>query len=326
MKTPLMFSPFFQRPAYRHLTHELTNISEFRNRNQLLLRQGKYNLVTLWRHRKLQQHTGLLRDYVDYLSCRRAFGYSISLRQRMKLRSYTLFSTPFCWFQAMYGLRLFRYKQLSAQPDSKADWRHQQLNKMSKLTNQFIHQVQKAKSIIVVGNAAYSYHTDSAEFIDSHDLVFRFNHCFAQTHEPGVTGQKLSYWVIAPDCQTSLRLQPEHGCLLSGPEALGWIKTTQRVQQLVGSSDLLHIPLQIWRNLVHQLGAPPSSGLLILYWLFTLVEHEGVIHRIGFSTPEHCDQARYHHILQEHQGSTRHHWNMEWKLLEKWFQRQLKSE
>lgn len=326
MKRLSMSSPFFHRPEYSHLTRELSNISEFRRKNQLLLRQAKYNLVTLWRHRMLQQHTGQLRDYVDYLSCRRAFGYGVSSRQRMKLHSYTLLPAPFCWFQAMFGLRLFRYHQLKDQPGSKADWRHQQLAKTEDLTHKFIHQVQKAKSIIVVGNAAYPYHADSAEFIDSHDLVFRFNHCFAHSQEPGITGQKISYWVIAPDCQTSLRLQPEHGCLLSGPEALDWVKTTQRIQKLVGPSDLLHIPLQIWRDLVHQLGAPPSSGLLILYWLFTLVPHDGVIRRIGFSAPEQLDTERYHHILPQHQGSTRHEWNMERKLLEKWFQRQLKSE
>ncbi|MBY0419395.1 MAG: glycosyltransferase family 29 protein, partial [Pararheinheimera sp.] len=184
----------------------------------------------------------------------------------------------------------------------------------------------QAKSMMVVGNGASLKNLAAGDFIDSHELVFRFNHCFDLPTDQQATGQKLSYWVIAPDCQTPLRLTPEYNCVLSGPEALSWIKNPESLQKLVGHKPLLQIPLQIWRELVLQLGAPPSSGLLILHWLFTLVTNKSVIHRIGFSTPEQFDPAHYHHVLPAHKGSARHHWNMEWTLLEKWFQSQLKSE
>ena len=321
-----MFSPFRQKPEYQALRIELRNRRTFRSKNRQLLRQGCYNLTTVWRHRLLYLHTGQLRDYVDYLSCRRAFGYPVTPRQHNKLMRYTLLPFPFRWLQAMYGIRAFRYQHLANLSDGSPDWRRRQQLNMQELSNTFIQRVQRAKSIIVVGNSASLNSSNSGSFIDSHEVVFRCNHCFAQPIAEQTTGKKISYWVIAPDCQTPLRLTPEQCCVLSGPEILGWIKSTKALQHLTGQNSTVQIPLAIWRELVIQLGAPPSSGLLILHWLFTLVTDKSVIQRIGFSAPEQFDQEHYHSILPAHKGSARHHWNMEWKLQETWFQSQLRLE
>jgi hypothetical protein len=83
------------------------------------------------------------------------------------------------------------------------------------------------------------------------------------------------------------------------------------------------MPLPIWRDLVHVLKAPPSAGLLVLAWLYSLANcnWQGVAFA-GIGTGLAKGQ-RYHASLARHVASDRHAWEKEVRLVAAWEQQGL---
>jgi hypothetical protein len=79
-------------------------------------------------------------------------------------------------------------------------------------------------------------------------------------------------------------------------------------------SPLLSVPLSVWQELVAQLQAPPSAGLLTLLWLRHLAGTWHGIKATGFGYRE----GIYHAHLPNHQPSRRHRWKQEIDVLSQW--------
>jgi hypothetical protein len=82
------------------------------------------------------------------------------------------------------------------------------------------------------------------------------------------------------------------------------------------------VPLEHWRELVKQLQAPPSAGILFLTWLYALLGSWQFIKAVGFGYSEQTATS-YHHAKLNHTATNRHHWAAELALLKRWQQQGL---
>lgn len=269
-------------------------------------RRGHYNLSTLWYFRKCWSLSGQASDYVNYLSFRRDLGYPVNHHQQQKLKC--LFHGKmhyFCWAMLhRKSASLYRRLLKSGQVN----------NESASLAIQA--PLQQAKSIQLVGNSGSLKQSQLGTTIDSAEIVVRFNRCFSDETTVRDTGEKTDIWVGAPDVKHPAPLAKWY--IIAGPAMLNWLP--RRPQAFTSLEPLFNVPLASWRELVRQLAAPPSAGLLTLYWFMQLAPQTPK--RIcGYSVGKQAIQ--YHHADRLHQAVSRHNWEQEQCLLNTWLQKKL---
>lgn len=270
----------------------------------------------LWTTRQRYKHSGALRHYIDYLDTRHALGFVPTPRQLVQLQRYGDAGLFFRFRHGLFGRRWTLYRIMLKGPEG---WRLQQYQQQSELVRQFLQRLQRATSIAVVGNSPELKGRALAQQIDQAELVIRFNQAFSSVTSLLDTGKRTSYWMVAPDFNTTEPIRPELGLLVSGAEPLLRLHQLKPLQQLAAAAPVMQVPLTIWRDLYQQLQAPPSAGLLMLGWLRQQAIPAEKITLYGFSRTDASEQHHYHHALPHHQPSTRHQWAKEAALLRSWY-------
>ena len=177
--------------------------------------------------------------------------------------------------------------------------------------------VRNTHSLCVVGNAGHLRGSGLGATIDHHQMVMRFNRFQGPESSAADIGRKLSVWVASPEViqETS---QTASWIVISGPDMLyqmrRWDSLKARLEEV---QPVLTVPLGCWADLVKDLQAPPSAGVLMLHWLHAIRGHWQGITATGFSTGQ-PDSANYHHADSRHQPSSRHNWEAERFLLQRW--------
>jgi hypothetical protein len=176
-----------------------------------------------------------------------------------------------------------------------------------------------AKSICIVGNAGTICDSKLGSFIDSHDLVVRFNLYRGPKSRDKDIGTRLDLWAMAPGFIPSRPLLHHAPWVaVTGPDVLFRRRNWQPFRQrLTRSKPVVTIPLPIWRDLVAHLMAPPSAGLLVLAWLAALRKDWQNMHAVGFGVLP-SKAISYHHADPRHRPTSRHKWEREKSLLQKW--------
>ena len=183
--------------------------------------------------------------------------------------------------------------------------------------------LQRNHSICVVGNSGSIIGSQNGNTIDQYDVVVRFN-CYSSAFSNAEdVGNKITVWSCAPNCtelfieRFALEYAEPEWNILSGPDVHYQMMNWQAVAQFINKKNkLLTVPLTVWNSLVRLLYAPPSAGLLLLSWIIDMRGNAKDLVVTGFDID--ATTKRYHQALPGHKAVTRHNWEGEKKILQKW--------
>lgn len=174
-------------------------------------------------------------------------------------------------------------------------------------------------AICVVGNAGNMKGALLGDVIDQHDCVARFNTFSSSETDVKDMGYKHNIWVVTPGFEVAALPESFSGTvIMTGPDMryrlLSWSGVAIVVEH---DLKLLTTPLQVWRDLVRKLQAPPSAGIVFLAWLKVLLGSWKGVSVAGFNALSEAESV-YHHTDTKHKPSARHNWAAEAILLQRW--------
>jgi len=177
----------------------------------------------------------------------------------------------------------------------------------------------KSGTICIVGNGTNLTHKKLGASIDTYDTVIRFNRCLRVPDED--VGSKTDVWVSAPDLTYAMQAR---WIVLSGPNVLYSGANWKRFYGLqLDSQYLISVPLHIWKELVSMLQAPPSAGILMVYWIYQIVGSFSAMTIAGFDLDAEKRHEHYHE--PHHIPSDRHNWQKEKAFLKEWIGKGLRN-
>lgn len=288
--------------------------------------KGYYDGRTLALFRCVWLRTCSVSALLDYVLFRRDLGFPLADRwvvalstglkhlsaRRQRLASALLAevgaSAGSDWVKLLAANRTALHEQQEAWREAFAQWILQQAE----------------VGICVVGNAGAMRGSGLGQVIDQHGLVVRFNRFRGAESDVADIGERLDVWVVAPG-YTGAPPPAVRWIVVSGPDMRfrrqNWDSLGPALDAGVA---VLTTPLPLWRELVAQLQAPPSAGLLFLAWLRALLgSWDGVI-AVGFGVSA-SSNAPYHHAVRRHRAVARHNWPEERALLQHWHSEGLES-
>lgn len=282
---------------------------------------GLYNSQTLAAFIQHYQETHEFTHWLQKVIFMRQLGYPLSDARLRKAEQWI--KSPFLrkYQQRIYGHKERQLKNLIDEATHHASnpavcrkdkrlvshWRSQEYRQQRKIAQQ----IKEAKRVIVVGNSPNIRGEKQGGWIDQHDIVIRFNHCFSEHTQSTDSGSKLDLWVVAPDYRGP-QFPGSTGTIITGPNMLWWQQNWHYFQTLRGP--LIGLPMASWRTAVALLQAPPSAGFLLLSWLRHQLQVES-ISTIGFGF---SGGGEYHNAIKGHQAVSRHNWQREKELLSTW--------
>jgi hypothetical protein len=156
-------------------------------------------------------------------------------------------------------------------------------------------------------------------------MVVRFN-LFRSEGTTGVDiGERLGVWVVAPGFSGFPPPRVEW-IVVSGPDVQFRLQGWKRLlPALSNGACVLTVPLPPWRRLVARLQAPPSAGVLFLFWLRSMLGSWDGVTVVGFGV-EASAAVRYHYADRRQQPVRRHNWEGERILLRHWKSEGLKAD
>lgn len=155
----------------------------------------------------------------------------------------------------------------------------------------------KGKSVAIVGNGPSILDNKNGSFIDSHDIVVRFNN-FSTIGYEEYTGKRTDIWVssfwerevIAHPCLDSFSL-----VICPFPAYNGKPSFSQINRELAESCGSSYIPREIY-NGVESIVSSASSGCVFLFWLYKLFGKIPKESLFGFSF---FDPTKSHHYFED---------------------------
>ncbi|WP_022950576.1 glycosyltransferase family 29 protein [Leucothrix mucor] len=192
-------------------------------------------------------------------------------------------------------------KELLEINDMQAQWREE-------LTD-FIYQ----KIVAVVGNSACLRNSNLGKKIDQQDIVCRFNRYPRHASHAPDTGQRIDIWITSPEVLNEQLVLPEsvRWIIISGGDVRFTLRNWSGCHDyLKQQKRIITIPIKCWSNLVQQLKAPPSAGLLWTNYLISLGLPGKNIQLYGFGK-NNTRSKQYHIISPQYKASKRHAWQDE---------------
>jgi len=264
--------------------------------------RGVYTLETLRLYYKAFQKSNDYKIYLKYCMFCRDLGYSLSPARYKKLKNNLLTN------RSSHPLTTEFHGNFSKKPFFLQTVFRQQEKWFQELQTYVYN-----KTICIVGNSAITKGKNLGKLIDRHDIVIRFNNCCKSQSENDL-GKKIDIWVSAPNIDFTI---PAPWIIVTGPNMLYRNARWNRFQSInLNQTKILTTPLFLWRNMVKTLQSPPSAGILIIYWLYTLRKSFKKIDIVGFDLDSKSEQ--YHYSNNSHQPSSRHNWQKEKKVIQKW--------
>lgn len=180
------------------------------------------------------------------------------------------------------------------------------------------------EGICVVGNSGSLRGSGWGNKIDEHGLVMRFNQFSGPQSTVEDIGSKMNVWVGAPGFKGPPPKEVDW-VVSSGPDMRFRRQNWNAFQErLLADAPVLTVPLSIWCNLVAELSAPPSAGILLLAWLRVISGSWRGLSTVGIGiSPD--NHVPYHHVFSKQQPFVRHDWGKERFLLGRWRSEGLQS-
>ncbi|MYM64711.1 glycosyltransferase family 29 protein [Pseudomaricurvus sp. HS19] len=175
-----------------------------------------------------------------------------------------------------------------------------------------------AMTIGVVGNSPCEIGQGKGEAIDSHDLIFRFNFSVAYDYAQDY-GRNTNYLVCNVSNLSRLVSSAfPPGLILAGPDFLDFPSNIGVLKQAVAQGVAPAIlPKSYFVELAELLGAAPSSGMLLVYFIFRMRGSFQGVNLFGISlTDQVSDQPGAANYFRKSRPSFRHNWPGEMRLLQ----------
>jgi len=298
--------------------------------------RGDYSRETLKLYFQAWSRHRTPRQLIAWLGFQRDLGYLIKHHQYTRLKALLQQNTAKRLTQGLIGQRLRQAQNLCAeyewhhmlQPDITAgvlqtsrqkraihSVRTQQLQWQKEFLTYLSQQTEHG--IAVVGNSGALIGQQAGPAIDASGAVIRFNQYRGDANATLDLGLRLDAWVCAPGFKG--KVPDVRWIILSGPDMQfqlqNWAPLLEAIER---GTPVVTIPLVHWRELVSQLQAPPSAGLLTLTWLTSQSNLKPALSVFGFGFGHRPDEnVAYHLADAKHPPTPRHNWAGEARLLER---------
>lgn len=160
--------------------------------------------------------------------------------------------------------------------------------------------------IAVVGNGPYELGQAHGEEIDACAQVFRFNNATLNSSYVRDYGTRTDCWVVSP------AYKPKHDKLIATQMLITglspWCRPGLYWQRFARLSDVRYFsfPATAWYQLVAELEAPPSAGLLTVYSLLNTLTERNSVKMFGINRDERQLGGNHYNDLSKR--SSRHNW------------------
>lgn len=260
---------------------------------------------------------------------RASLGRLRSARRRLALGllaehgAHTLDGLPEAWLQdasslpalAQYGTGTMPQSLLQRLHANQTEWRQQFASWLAERS--------LTGPVAVVGNAATLEGAELGAAIEACSAVLRFNRCGVEANYAADVGSRTDVWVVSPAYRGPIP-SGIRWVLVTGPDMRYRLQDWSMVMPLLAADrPVITFPLEIWRQLVGSLQAPPSAGMLTLAWLSRLLAGPwSSLHVAGIGTGLSV-AGRYHRTNKQQSAASRHNWIAEQSLVSDWAQQGL---
>ncbi len=172
-------------------------------------------------------------------------------------------------------------------------------------------------SLCIVGNSPCELGSNNGAKIDAYDLVIRFNNFSVEKPFEKDYGTKTNIWVrSSPGSDVKNRDISGFGLIMFSGNFPHYRGQWKLHKDYAKTKQVEFFPSAIWHELIEQLQAPPSAGLLTLYTIFKQI---GPIPRgniFGFSPGQQISEESNAHYFDAANPGIRHNWRKEQEILE----------
>ncbi len=194
---------------------------------------------------------------------------------------------------------------------------------MENAKGKFVELCGGARTVAVVGNSPCELGRGAGAQIDAHDIVIRFNNFSTSYPFTPDYGSKTTIWVKTGMFETVQRRVGEKFDLIVQPAGHLPFSSAHGVDvvwsAILDDCEMEFVPRKFKYELVKKLGATPSAGLLILYWLHSL---NGPLSRssiFGFSMTDQPEGGHTVYHSAPDNGAYRHNWQAERAIFDQLF-------
>ncbi|WP_298607908.1 glycosyltransferase family 29 protein [uncultured Thiothrix sp.] len=193
----------------------------------------------------------------------------------------------------------------------------------TELTKLLQYHVQR-QGICIVGNSGNMLNTNLGSTIDAAGFIVRFNAFQSGKHFTTDLGQQCNLWCMTPSFKPN-KLRTVDWLLVTGPEIqyrlADWGAFYPFLEKQI---PIVTVPLEVWRQLVTELQAPPSAGISVLAFFYWLLGSWAGISVAGFGALSET-QTTYHYMNPKNKPSERHNWVGEERIIRRWLKEGLRS-
>lgn len=184
----------------------------------------------------------------------------------------------------------------------------------------------RTQGICIVGNSGIMRDSSLGSAIDATGFVVRFN-AFKEGYQASKDlGSKYDAWCVTPSFRPStVRAHTVSWLIVTGPAVEYRLADWSALFEFRAKNlSIVTLPLNIWRELVRELQAPPSAGVSLLAFFYSLFGSWSGIKVAGFGALTK-NSATYHYMNSKNKASKRHNWLGEKYLIERWLREGLTS-
>jgi hypothetical protein len=181
----------------------------------------------------------------------------------------------------------------------------------------------RSKSVCVVGNSPCLLGLKRGREIDSHDFVMRFNNFETLGYEQD-TGRRTDIWVRGRQ-RSDWRYDGRKplSMIVAGPPTFWRMKNGQNFAAdcKLANLSVEEVETRTYYGAVKQIGSPPSSGLLMVWWLICLRGSLDGVTLVGFEPAGQSDGLKHYFPRPRRVTSVPHDWGCEQEVLSSWIKR-----
>jgi len=245
---------------------------------KLRRRYGIYDLLTLWLYSKVWKLSNNYNDLAAYLKFRRDLGYISRPRKWLRFSEHGIISKK--WQLFIEESRVFWNDEFLNDSDGILYKLIKEQEKWCQDFENYIKKIDESK-ICIVGNGPQIVQGQFGQFIDTHDLIIRFNSLDIKLRPERAFGSRCHVWVRSP----VLNYRPKLSIpwvVMTGPFMFWRLNYDGLYESRKAENQVtLLVPLNIWQRCIWELQAPPSAGFLIITWLRDILGNSQQLTTLG---------------------------------------------
>lgn len=179
--------------------------------------------------------------------------------------------------------------------------------------------VQNKGSICVVGNSPCEKGRENGQKIDEHAVVIRFNNFSTSLRYATDYGTKCDVWSRLPGYSEIVHRTAFTPLMTITRDPLKWRIAdghNMAIEHMKRNAVLVATPIDVVWDLYAKCGAAPSSGLMTLAWIRSILGSLSGVSVYGFSLNDQKDGVTQYFMDRPRAGPSPHDWDSERKILD----------